>query len=328
MEQSHSVRQFGVGVILLTLLFRLFEVGLPQGALRLLQLDILADKETGRDVRSLRVERDLSFPFLRESSPPMDLPQEPERPAFAPADAEAIELTNSGGKTPDLPVLMTAPLTWELEAEGPTVLIVHTHTSESYTKDGEDYKESAAYRTLEEEHNMLSIGDRVAKRLEEAGIRVIHDREIHDYPSYDRAYAHARKSIQAVMEEYPGIQLLLDLHRDAVQVGSGQMSTHVMVGGSDGAQLMLVLGTGNSGLPSPKWEDNLSLALKLQTVLERSCPGICRPVSLRNQRFNQDLAPFSLLVEVGAAGDTRQRALRAADQLAKAIIALKDGAAE
>lgn len=326
MEQSRSARQFGVGVILLTLLFRLFEAGLPQGALRLLQLDILADKETGRDVRSLRVEQDFPFSFLRESSPPMDLPQEPERPAFTPADAEAIELTNAGGKTPDLSALITAPLVWELEAEGPTVLIVHTHASESYTKDGEDYKESAAYRTLEEDYNMLSIGDRVARLLEEAGIRVIHDREVHDYPSYNGAYAHARKSIQAVMKEYPGIQLVLDLHRDAVQVGSGQMSTHAMVGSSDASQLMLVLGTGNNSLPSPKWEDNLSLALKLQTVLERANPGICRPVSLRNQRFNQDLAPFSLLVEVGAAGDTRQRALCAADQLAGAIIALKDGA--
>ena len=88
---------------------------------------------------------------------------------------------------------------------------------------------------------------------------------------------------------------------------------------------MLVLGTGNTGLPNEGWERNLSLALKLQATLEGQSPGLCRPISLRGQRFNQDLAPFTLLVEVGAAGDSREEALLAAQQLAKGLAALKNG---
>ena len=88
---------------------------------------------------------------------------------------------------------------------------------------------------------------------------------------------------------------------------------------------MLVVGTDASGLNHPDWEENMALAVKLQTMLERICPGICRPISFRTQRFNQDLSPGGLIVEVGAAGNTREEALRATEYLAQAIIALSYG---
>ena len=172
---------------------------------------------------------------------------------------------------------------------------------------------------------MLSIGDRLAELLEAEGIRVLHDREFHDYPAYSTAYTHARKSIQQLLKENPGIQLVLDLHRDAADADAGQLCTSFQAEGKDCAQLMLVLGVGNAGLPNGRWEENLSLALKLQKLLQGQNSQLCRPISLRPQRFNQDLAPYTLLIEVGAAGDTQEAALTAAEQLAKAIAALKYG---
>ena len=117
---------------------------------------------------------------------------------------------------------------------------------------------------------------------------------------------------------------MLDLHRDASD-GENQLRTSTPINGASCAQLMLVMGTNAGGLRHEGWEDNLSLALKLQTQLERQAPGITRPISLRSQRFNQDLSPGALLVEVGAAGDTHSEALRAAEQLAQAIAALAEG---
>ena len=131
--------------------------------------------------------------------------------------------------------------------------------------------------------------------------------------------------MQSLLKQNPGIQLVLDLHRDASESSGSQLRTHALVNGADSSQLMIVLGTGNSGLPNEGWEDNLSLALKLQATLEGQAPGICRPISLRSQRFNQDLAPHALLVEVGAAGDSHEEALVAAEQLAKALAVLKYG---
>ena len=303
------------------MLFRVFELGLPQKALRSVNWPSAGqiEKETERAVRSF------SFPFPFESSPPMDYSPEPVRPKFSTEDALAVEVVNTGREEPDYAALMAQPLCWQLPSESPTVLIIHTHTSESYDHSGKDYAETAAYRTLDENYNMLSIGDRVAALLEAEGIQVIHDREFHDYPSYNTAYTHARKALQRLLQQNPGIQLVLDLHRDASEGSGGQLRTHAQVNGADSAQLMLVLGTGNAALENDQWEASLSLALKLQFTLEQQTEGICRPISLRAQRFNQDLAPCSLLVEVGAAGDSQEEALVAAEQLAKALISLRYG---
>jgi stage II sporulation protein P len=70
----------------------------------------------------------------------------------------------------------------------------------------------------------------------------------------------------------------------------------------------------------------LSVALKILALLERQVPGISRPTSLRASRYNQDLHPGMLLVEVGSSGNTLAQAKAAVDFLAEAIIQLKDGA--
>lgn len=301
-------------VIGLTLLFRVFELGIPQGILRGHWENIREEKETGQEVRSLSV----FFPFIAESVGPL-VP--PTIPSFSPEDGAEIAIVNTSRETPDCGALIAQPLYWSLTTGGPRVLILHTHTTESYTQTDEAYTESADYRTLAEDYNMLSIGDRVAELLEDAGITVIHDRTLHDYPSYTSAYTHARKSIRQYLTEYPGIQLVLDLHRDAMEDSGGQIHTAV----GDSAQIMFVMGTGSTGLPHPNWRENLSVALKLSALLEENRPGILRPMSLRPQRYNQDLSNGALLVEIGTAGNTHAEALQAAQALAEAVIALERG---
>lgn len=318
MDAYRSARQFGVYVILLTTLFRLFEVGLPQQLLRRLRPPQEHNKkETGYSFRSLPIDRPSGFTLYPR--------KKPEKPRFDASDAEGLRLTNTGNVTPDIAALLTAPLSLDLDNGEPAVLILHTHTTESYTKSDEQYKETADYRTLDEEHNMLAIGDALTAALEKAGIRVIHDRNLHDYPSYTGAYNHARKAIRAALSEHSTIQLVLDLHRDAAEAGGTQYRTAAAIGQKEGAQIMFVLGCGNAGLSHPNWEQNLALALKLQTLLNRQCPGLCRPISLRPQRFNQDLSPGALLIEIGSAGNTQEEAMLAVKELAKAIGALKDG---
>lgn len=317
MEEIRTARKFGISVIALTLVFRLFELGIPlHGLLQLLPDSPHTDTQAGQEARLF------SFPFPIESSPPADYSP---RPQFTAAQAESIALTNTSSKDPDLTALLISPLEWSLTGEEPTVLIVHTHTTESYDPAGADYVQTAAYRTLDEEYNMLAMGDEVARLLEEGGIRVIHDRAFHDYPSYNSAYADARKSIQTILAENPGIQLVLDLHRDANEESGRQLSTSAQVNGQESAQLMTVLGVGRSGLENDRWESNLAFALKLQCILEADHPGICRPISLRPQRYNQDLAPVCALIEIGSAGDTQEKARLAAQSLAEAIIQLKEG---
>ena len=64
----------------------------------------------------------------------------------------------------------------KLGAEGPQVLIIHTHGSESYTMPpGQEYDVSDTFRTLDTNCNMIRIGDEMAQVLTDAGISVVHD---------------------------------------------------------------------------------------------------------------------------------------------------------
>lgn len=311
MDQRQRTKRFGLFVILCAC------------ALRLLTAEtFLIYLETGRNVRFSASEEDIVL-HIRESPPPWVPPAEPVR--FSRADAALVEMDYDCTLRPDLEELMEKPLDWDLTGGEPAVLILHTHTTESYTRTGEAYVETAQYRTLDEEYNMLSIGDTVAEILEEAGIGVVHDRQVHDYPSYNGSYVHARTAMEEILERYPSIRLVLDLHRDAMERDGKQLRPVVDMQGEKAARLMLVVGTNVSRQSHENWEDNLSLALKLHTQLERLCPGIMRPLNLRSQRFNQDLSPGALLVEVGTAGNTHAEALAAAGALGEVVATLAKG---
>ena len=227
----------------------------------------------------------------------------------------------------DLTALLTQGLSWDLTDNGPAVLILHTHATESYTQTGKQYAESSPYRTLDPDYNMLRIGDAVAEVLESQGIGVIHDRTLHDHPSYTGSYGASRESAVAYLKQYPSIQLILDIHRDALEYSDGtQMHTSASVDGRESSQLMMVVGTDKSGLSHPNWEQNMALAAKLHVQLEKTWPGLMRPINFRTERFNQDLLPGTLLIEVGAAGDSLEQALVAAEALGQGIVALASGA--
>lgn len=280
-----------------------------------------------------RVARQISFTQTTEPvQEPVEEPTQPTEEISAPAvftasDTDLVRINNAAGCDVDVRSMLRQPLEWDLTAQdGPTVLILHTHGSESYTRT-EDYVESSSYRTLDENYNVVSIGDRLAETLEAAGIQVLHDRTMHDNPSYNGSYEAARKKLQAYLAEYPSIRLVLDIHRDAMEDSEGnQIGYTVQTDQGEAAKLMVVVGTDVGGLNHPEWQENLTLAVKLHAQLEKLQPGICRPLGLRTSRFNQDLMHEMVLVEVGAAGNTRQEALLAADILARSIVELAQGA--
>ena len=267
-------------------------------------------------------------PTQAQTAPTEPTAPPPVIPSFTASDADKTRLRYSCDYRVEVGKLLEQDLQWQLSDGQPAVLIVHTHGSESYTKElGQTYQETAQYRTLDEHYNMVAVGDLLAALLEAAGIRVIHDRQLHDYPSYTSSYNNSRKSVKEYLQEYPSIRLVLDLHRDAGENSDGsQFATHAQVDGKDSAQIMFLVGTDESGNYHPRWRDNLAVAAKLNVLMENINPGITRKTTLRAQRFNQDLADIALLVEVGSAGNTLQEALTAIPILADAIIALKNGA--
>lgn len=204
----------------------------------------------------------------------------------------------------------------------PQVLIVHTHTSEAYTPDEEySYVQDDNDRTLDETFNVVAVGDRVEQLLKDAGVSVIHDKTLNDYPSYNGSYTRMLDIIELYLAEYPSISVVLDIHRDAVIYEDGsRFAASTVIDNRSAAQVMLVVGTNEGGLPHDGWERNLSFALDIQSAADELYPGLMRPVNLRSSRFNQHISPGALIVEVGASGNTLGEALYGSELFAKALI--------
>ena len=230
----------------------------------------------------------------------------------APLLSDGITMQNTSGLELDIARMLSEPLEIKLADEGPQVLIIHTHASEAYTPiPGEEYVESDPYRTQDKSKSIIHVGDVLSEELSERGISVVHDRGTYDYPSYAGAYNRTLEAIRGYLEKYPSISLVIDLHRDARAADGGdQYKTIAEIGESRCSQIMLVVGT-NAALEHPKWEQNMKLALRVQHEMNASYPTLARPVGASQYRYNQHMTTGSLIVEVGAAGNTLSESVEA-----------------
>ena len=260
------------------------------------------------------------------SAPP---PQEQTLPpAQEPGPATVVETTIEGGMRiknetgywVDAAEILSDGPGLTLPADEPQILIIHTHASEAYTQSGADrYTPSDTNRTEDTQFNVVRIGDELTEILTEAGLGVIHDRGIYDYPSYTGSYSRAGAAIEQYLESCPGIRIVLDIHRDALGANGVVYKTMAEEDGSTASQVMLLVGTDESGLEHPSWRGNLAFALYLQNAANSAYPTLMRPVELVPQRYNQQLTPGSLIVEVGSSGNTLREALAAIRLFGRAI---------
>ena len=220
---------------------------------------------------------------------------------------------NNGSDAPLDASMLAGGYAAALSANGPQVLIIHTHGTESYTMPaGEDYEPTDTFRTLDTDCNMIRVGDEIEQVLTAAGLSVLHDRTLYDYPSYSGAYNRSLASIESYLEKYPSISFVLDVHRDAVEDGNGNQYK-LLCGEDKGvAQLEFVIGSNGGGLSHDRWRENLKLACAVQETLYADYPTLMRPVVVRNSRYNQHMTAGSLLIEVGTAGNSLEEAVNAA----------------
>ena len=267
------------------------------------------------------------------------LPEESEAPLSQPEDNRNLEqiqeTTISGGLSIknetsydiDVSGMLADGSQVRLPDGEPQILIVHTHSSEAYTPAGLDrYEASDTNRSEDKEDNIVRVGDELTALLQQAGLNVIHDREIYDYPSYTGSYERSGAAVQSYLEQYPSIAVVIDMHRDALGANGVVYKTMAEESGVCASQVMLLVGTDDSGLTHPNWRSNLSLALYLQNAVSAVHPTLMRPVALVQQRYNQHLTGGSLILEVGSSGNPLQEALAAirlfADAAAPALLAL------
>ena len=267
----------------------------------------------------------LSLPSPTPAPEPDETPEQPAPPApdetpdglpiLTASFSGGLTIQNDAEKDVDPAALLAEGPSLRFGAEAPQVLIVHTHTSEAYTpSEGCRYEASDNMRTQDANYNIIRVGDVLAARLEAAGLSVLHDRTVNDYPSYAGSYGRSGAAVEAALAEHPSIRLVIDLHRDALASDTVVYKTAAeLPDGETCAQVMFVVGTDSLGLEHPNWRENLKLAVFLQDAVCAAHPTLMRPIHLVRERYNQHLSPGMLLIEVGSSGNTLPEALRAAE---------------
>ena len=204
---------------------------------------------------------------------------EPAEPAESdvPAPPEVTAVRDST-ETPPEPVVF---------GEDPVVLIVHTHATETYLP-----ATASNYHSTSKENSVRDVGEILAKSLEEEGIAVVHDETLHDNPSYSSSYSRSYETIEALLERYPTIQCVIDLHRDAI--ASDSAAATVSTGGKTCAKYMYVVSTA-----VPTYQSNLKFVKALNSVASSEFSGFTGTVLERGYAYNQGLSDKYLLLEIG-----------------------------
>lgn len=210
----------------------------------------------------------------------------------------------------------------KIESSGePQVLIIHTHTTESYERDSDGYYDTSySGRSLCPANSVVGVGAVLAQTLADNGISTIHDGTVFDDPVYNYSYSRSRERIEEILKEYPSIKVVLDIHRDGIADGDVRVAPVAEINGKKAAQLMIICGCDDGTGILPDYIYNLRFATYLQNGIEADNEGLTRPMLFDYRFYNQDLTRGSLVIEFGAlANDISQ--VRYTAQLAGKSIA-------
>ena len=203
----------------------------------------------------------------------------------------------------------------------PAVLIYHTHTTETYELlDRTFYTNQRNTRSDNPAENMVRVGEEICKVLEEKGFKTIHDKTVYD-ESVNGAYDRSRENISKILKANPSIQIVLDIHRDSIyQKDNSKVKTVTEIEGRKAAQIMLITGCEDGNVTDfPNWQKNLTFAVNLQEKLKNDNKALVRPLMFCSRKYNMDLIPCALSVEIGTDANTLTEAVYSAMLFANSL---------
>lgn len=215
---------------------------------------------------------------------------------------------------------LKADMRVEKGGDSPRILIYHTHSQETYI----DSAAGDASQTV------VGVGERLSQLLrEEYGYNVLHHTGEYDVERRDYAYSNAAPAIEDLLEQYPDIEVIIDLHRDSV---AADRKLLVDIDGRPTAMVMFFNGlsyTNHTGpiayLKNDNLAGNLAFAFQMQLACNEYYPGLTRKIYLKGYRYNMHYRPKTLLIELGAQTNTVEEAMNACDPLAHALSLVLEG---
>lgn len=281
------------------------------GQRALYQRDAAAAYAEGAYIFEVEVAADTPAPSVN-TPPGSDTPAPTDMPAASPTPTAAdtmlrVEVIRETAEPPS----------WA----GKRVLIYHTHTWEAYEQVADDpYAETEKWRTKDNAHNVVAVGDALTASLTALGLTVVHDTTAFEPPNLDDAYDRSLAMLEERAAAGERYDLYIDLHRDALSSASTIRRT-VTIGGEEAARFMVLVGKGTTGgyAEKPDWEANQLFAQRITSSLNGQCDGLARDVKVKTGRFNQHVADCCVLIECGVNTNTLEQVLNGVPYLAQAI---------
>lgn len=209
-----------------------------------------------------------------------------------------------------------------LQSDGkPLVYIYHTHNRESFLPELKGVTEPD--KAYDQGVNIASVGEHLYKDLISKKIGAIHTKNDYWFKGdVVNEYNLSRKTVQDILKKNDSIKMVFDIHRDS----QARDMTTTKIKGKDAARIYFIIGGANKD-----WEKNSEFAKKLHTKMEQMYPGLSRGVHKKipnpayDTKYNQDLNPHNVLIEIGGPDNNLQEENYTADLLADVIEAvLKD----
>ncbi len=208
-----------------------------------------------------------------------------------------------------------------VDVSQPTVLIYHTHSTETYELlDRGYYTKARSSLSQDKKENMIRVGEEICKVLEKNGYKTIHDKTVYD-EEYNGAYNRSFEGVKNTLKNNPSIQIVLDIHRGTIyQKDGSRIKTVTEIDGKKIAQIQIISGCEDGNVTDfPNWEKNFAFAVKLQKQLADTNSKLVRPLLLCSRKYNMHLMPCALQIEIGTDANTLLEAVYSAEFFAESL---------
>ncbi len=208
------------------------------------------------------------------------------------------------------------PARLEIEKKEASILLLHTHSMESYSPFNANN-----YHSLNDKENVVLVGNIMTNVLESKyKYNVIHDKTRHDKVSYGDSYINSLNTIKSQVSKNKSIEVVLDVHRDAFKIKNEidaknkKAEYTVEVNGKNAARIMLVIGNKN-----PNYAELKKFAVYVQKKMDKLYPGLFFKVVTKNGKYNQYFKDHSMLIEVGCTQNTDAEAKYSAELMGNVL---------
>lgn len=205
--------------------------------------------------------------------------------------------------------------------EAPRVYVYNTHQLENYSM--------ANLEVYNITPNVMMTSYLLREKLNKNGIStIVEEANFKEFMNQNQSmmndqYKVSRHFLTEKLKQYPNMDLIIDLHRDAIKK---EASTHT-IGNTSYAKVLFVVGTAYKG-----YEKNLEIANTLHQKINALYPGLSRGVMTKegagvNGIYNQDVSSRMILIECGGYENTIDEVANTTDVLTEIFTQYLNGAA-